>query len=93
MGEQQLVLELEQHQQHQDQGGGLLVHQPAYPPEQNTMQHKHISHHENRIEGAERENRRIQRTHNRHSLRSIYSSLCIQLSLHKRTAFGKVVYE
>jgi hypothetical protein len=55
MGEQQLVLELEQHQQDQDQGGGLLVHQPAYPPEQNIMQHKHISHRKNRIEGEERE--------------------------------------
>jgi hypothetical protein len=56
------------------------------------MQHKHISHHENRIEGAERGNRRIQRTHSRHSLGSIYSSLAsnrtnyglrIKQSLHK----------
>jgi len=40
MGEEHLVADLQQHQQGQvHQGGALLAHQQAYPPEGNTMQH------------------------------------------------------
>lgn len=67
MGEQQLVLELEQHQQDLDQRGGLLVHQPAYPPEQNIIKHNHISQHKNQLKVQNRKRKDTKNTHSRHS--------------------------
>ena len=54
MGEEHLVPELQQHQQGQvHQGGALLAHQQAYPPEGNTKHHISIdkTHNEQTYQG------------------------------------------
>jgi hypothetical protein len=61
MGEEHLVQEPQQHRQGQvHQGGGLLAHQQAYPPEINTRQH--ISNGKLTMNKPNRENRSLKKT-------------------------------